>query len=141
MKSVQKGSAAIGRSARKLAAMRLPMRLVRVSWRDLGLILGPVLLLVAVGIWFALKYARPAPPDKIVITAGAEGSAFLSTAERYRTILAQNHIQLEILPSQGALENLHRLQNPGFSVDVGFVQGGLASEKTPRTGLAGEHLL
>jgi TRAP-type uncharacterized transport system substrate-binding protein len=109
--------------------MRLPMRLVRVSWRDLALILGPVLLVVAVGIWIALKYARPAPPDRIVITTGAEGSAFRSTAERYRAILARNGVKVEILPSQGALENLHRLQNPGFDVDVGFVQGGLASEQ------------
>ena len=128
MKSIQKGSAAIGKGARKLAAMRIPMRFVRVSWRDLGLILGPVLLVVAVGIWVALKYARPAPPDKIVITSGPAGSAFQSTAERYRAILARNGVKLEILPSQGALENLHRLQSPDSKVDVGFVQGGLAAD-------------
>ena len=35
----------------------------------------------------------------------------------------------DILPSDGALENLQRLRNPKFKVDVGFVQGGLATEE------------
>jgi TRAP-type uncharacterized transport system substrate-binding protein len=104
------------------------MRLVRVSWRDLWLTLGPVLVVIAVGTWFALRYVRPAPPDTVIITSGAEGSAFLSTAEKYRDILARSGVKLQILPSQGALENLQRLKDPAFKVDVGFVQGGMASE-------------
>ena len=33
---------------------------------------------------------------------------------------------LRILPSQGSLENLERLENPAIRVDAGFVQGGVA---------------
>jgi TRAP-type uncharacterized transport system substrate-binding protein len=32
-----------------------------------------------------------------------------------------------VLPSEGSLQNLQRLQDPGFKVDVGFVQGGVSN--------------
>jgi hypothetical protein len=117
-----------GDRASRLRRLRVPMRWVRVSWRDLLFTLGPILAVVAVGVWVALKYASPAPPDTIVITSGAGDSAFRRTAERYRDILARNGIKLHILPSDGALENLERLRDKTFKVDVGFVQGGLATE-------------
>jgi TRAP-type uncharacterized transport system substrate-binding protein len=116
-------------TAARLRALRIPKRWMLVSWRDLYLTLGPLILVVAIGIWLALKYASPAPPNTIVITSGAADSAFGRTAERYRQILSRNGINLHILPSDGALENLQRLRNPKFKVDVGFVQGGLATEE------------
>ena len=109
------------------------LRITRVSWRDLLVTLGPILLLIAAAIWIALKYASPAPPDTIVITSGAADSQFRRTAERYREILARNGVKLEVLPSDGALENLERLRDKTFKVDVGFVQGGLATEADTQT--------
>src|SRR5436853_1877409 len=70
---------------------------------------------------------QPAPPDTIVMTSGADGSMFQVYAGRYAKILARQGVKLKILPSQGSLENLKRLSDPGFTVDVGFVQGGIAS--------------
>src|SRR5437867_10212834 len=70
---------------------------------------------------------RPAPPSTIVMTSGADGSMFQVNAGRYAKILAKQGVTLKILPSQGSLENLKRLSDPGFTVDVGFVQGGIAS--------------
>ena len=107
--------------------LRIPRRIQRISWRDLAASLGPVLLVSVVAIWIAVHFVRPAPPDSIIITSGSEGSIDRTTAERYRTILVRNGIKLEILPSQGSLENLKRLADPKFNVDVGFVQGGLSN--------------
>ncbi len=106
---------------------RLRARIARISWRDLALSLGPILLISVVAIWVAFRFVRPAPPHTITITTGADGSAFRRSAERYRSILARNGVTLEILPSRGALENLQRLSDPAFRVDVGFVQGGLTT--------------
>jgi hypothetical protein len=97
-----------------------------VSWRDLALTLGPVVVLSAAAIWAAFWFVRPAPPDTIVLSAGPEGSTFQMHAERYRKILAKNGVKLEILPSHGSVENLKRLADAAFTVDVGFVQGGVA---------------
>src|SRR5581483_9074235 len=55
------------------------------------------------------------------------GSIYWTTAERYRPILARNGIKLNILPSGGSLDNLKRLTDPAASVDIAFVQGGVAS--------------
>jgi NMT1-like family len=100
--------------------------LPRISWRDLAFTLGPFVLLVAVAFWIAHRFVRPAPPDTIVITSGPAGSVFQVTSERYRKILARQGVTLRILPSQGSLENFKRLIDPNFTVDIGFVQGGLS---------------
>jgi len=117
-----------GRLRRIRLPGRLATRLAMVSWRDLALTLGPILLLCAVALWFAYHYVRPAPPDTIVITAGPAGSIFVGHAEKYRDILARNGITLEILTSAGSLENLQRLRDPAVRVDVGFVQVGTPYE-------------
>jgi hypothetical protein len=104
----------------------LRARLVAISWRDLAMTLGPILLLSIVGIWVAIRFVRPAPPNSITITSGPDGSVFRNTAEKYRSILARNGITVQILPSKGSLENLQRLNDPSFHVDIGLVQGGMA---------------
>jgi TRAP-type uncharacterized transport system substrate-binding protein len=104
---------------------QLRARLVGIFWRDLATTLGPILLLSLAGIWFAIRFVRPAPPDSITIITGADDSTFSIAADKYRNILARNGITLKILPSQGSLENLKRLNDPSFQVDVGFVQGGV----------------
>lgn len=111
---------------RKIRRIRLPARFTAVSWRDLAATLGPILLISLLAIWVAFKFVRPAPPDTITLTSGPEGSIFSTTAEKYRAILARNGVKLQILPSQGSLENLKRLSDSSFQVDVGFVQGGVS---------------
>jgi TRAP-type uncharacterized transport system substrate-binding protein len=71
--------------------------------------------------WFVYS----APPRTITITSGPAGSSFETNAVRYRDFLATNGVILKILPSQGSLENLRRLDNPESKVDIGFVQGGI----------------
>lgn len=72
-------------------------------------------------------FVASAPPSTLVITSGPEGSLFRTNAEKYRIILARSHVKLDILPSHGSLENLQRLDDPAFKVDIGFVQGGITN--------------
>ena len=102
-------------------------KISRISWRDLALTVGPFVLLVLVAFWIALRFVRPAPPDTIVMTSGTEGSIYHMSAERYRQILARQGVTLKVLTSEGSLDNLKRLSDPQFKVDIGFVQGGLAN--------------
>ena len=103
---------------------QLRARIVGISWRDLAITLGPILLLSLAGIWFAVRFVRPAPPKSVTITAGPDGSMFRIAADKYQTILARNGITLKILPSDGSVENLKRLNDRSLQVDIGFVQGG-----------------
>lgn len=103
----------------------------RVSWRDLALTLGPFLVLLVVAFWLTYHFVRPAPPDTIVMTTGRAGSIYQTTAERYRKVLERQGIKLQLVPSEGSLDNLQRLADAKSKVDVGFVQGGLASLGEP----------
>jgi NMT1-like family len=102
-------------------------RISHVSWRDAALTYGLFLLLLIAVVWITLHFVQPAPPDTILMTSGADGSMFSRHAQRYAKILARQGVRLEILPSQGSLDNLKRLSDPQFKVDVGFVQGGIAT--------------
>jgi len=88
---------------------------------------GAALLLGVVAAVVALiaVFWRPAPPDKVVMSSGADGGAYDAFAKRYREILARDGVELVLQPSAGALENLDRLRDPHSKVDVALVQGGL----------------
>jgi TRAP-type uncharacterized transport system substrate-binding protein len=110
---------------RSIASIRPMARFVGVSLRDLMVTSAPIILITLVAIWAAYWFVRPAPPDTITITSGPPGSTFLLTAEKYRKVLARDGVKLKVLPSAGSLDNLTRLNDPKFRVDVGFVQGGV----------------
>ncbi len=79
-------------------------------------------VVISAGFWFFYS----APPDTIIITSGDAGSLFQRNAERYAKIMARKGVKLKILPSEGSLENLKRLEDTKFRVDIGFVQAGVA---------------
>ncbi|MGF6776290.1 TAXI family TRAP transporter solute-binding subunit [Paraburkholderia sp. GAS334] len=107
-------------------APRLVARFVAISWRDLAVSFGPILLISAAAIYLAVRLIQPAPPNTLTISAGPEGSSFWNAAQKYKEILARNRITLTVLSSEGSLDNLKRLADPNSKVDVGFVQDGIA---------------
>ena len=82
-------------------------------------VLGLVTLLVAV-------FWQPAPPRRVVMSTGAADGAYHAYALRYQAILARSGVELVLLPSAGALENLERLRHRRDGVSLALVQGGLA---------------
>ncbi|RKP50917.1 TAXI family TRAP transporter solute-binding subunit [Trinickia fusca] len=104
---------------------RLVARFVAISWRDLALSFGPILLFLAAALWLAVRLIQPAPPNTLTISAGPPDSSFWNAAQRYKPILARDGIKLIVLPSQGSLENLQRLADPASHVDIAFVQSGM----------------
>jgi TRAP-type uncharacterized transport system substrate-binding protein len=104
----------------------MPEKLRLLSWRDIGLVALPSLLLVAAAFWLAAQFIKPAPPDRLIISTGGEGGAYQRFAARYKDALAPYGIALVEKPSAGATENLARLRDGEFEVDVGFIQGGTA---------------
>ena len=90
-------------------------------WSIIGLVLV-VAVLVAI-----VAMLNPPPPRTVFMTTGPAGSAYAAYGERYRTLLAQQGIELQLLPSAGAVENYARLRDPQSQIDVGFVQGGIGT--------------
>ena len=98
------------------------MEIFGLSW---ALSFATVLFLVVVLAFTVFWFFHSAPPKTVIITSGPLGSVFETNAMRYSNILARAGVTLKILPSQGSLENLQRLDDPAVKVDVGFVQGGI----------------
>jgi TRAP-type uncharacterized transport system substrate-binding protein len=75
-------------------------------------------------------FIHSAPPSEITISTGPEGSVSERNALKYADILKKDGVTLKILRSQGSFENLERLADPNSRVDVGFVQGGVTTDKS-----------
>lgn len=86
--------------------------------------LSAVVLLLIGAVYY---FVRSAPPTTIIITSGPEGSMFQTNALKYVSLLARHGVKVKVLPSEGSMENLQRLSDPSFHVDVGFVLGGMTN--------------
>src|SRR3990172_4926910 len=91
-----------------IASIRPLARFSEISFRDLAVTVGPLVLITAVVIVTAYWYVRPAPPNTITIISGPTGSVFQRTAEKYQKILARNGVKLQILSSEGSVDNLKK---------------------------------
>ena len=69
------------------------------------------------------------PPRIVVMATGAEGGAPYEMGIRYREILARSGVKLELLPTNGGLENLALLRDRKLRVAVGFIQGGTTTKE------------
>jgi TRAP-type uncharacterized transport system substrate-binding protein len=105
----------------------LPSRQGNVSWWAFAQTVVPLVLVCAVLVWALLHFVHSAPPHTLTISSGPKGSNFESIAQRYGKILARNGIKLNVLPSQGSLENLRRMTDPKSRVDIALVQSGVTT--------------
>jgi len=88
--------------------------------------LSTISLISLVTIFAVFWFFHSAPPNTITITSGPKGSIYQRNAEKYAKILARNGVKLKIIPSEGSVDNLKKLTDPKFRVDIGFVQGGVS---------------
>ena len=95
------------------------------SWAPFAIIAGMSVILLGAGVFII----ETLPPRTIVMATGAEGGANYELGVRYREILVQAGVNLQLLPTSGGLENLARLRDPKSGVGVGFIQGGTTSKK------------
>ncbi len=94
-----------------------------------GFILVVVVLVGVAVLWATGKFLGPLPPRHVVMTTGPQGSSYQAFATQYQKILAREGIELRLVPSLGAVENLERLRDPRAEALVGFVLGGTTNEQ------------
>jgi len=96
--------------------------------RDFWGLLLPAIAIIVAAFWIAFQFVQPAPPNKVVMSGGAEGGAYDGYAGQYRDLLKAEGIDLELRRSAGSVENLKRLMDGSSGVSIAFVQGGIANE-------------
>jgi len=94
-----------------------------ISLRDLFATAWWIFLIAGIGFVVAFQFVQPAPPRHVVMTSGGESGAYYQFAKRYAAILARSGITLEVLTSEGSVQNLDRLKSG--EAQIGFVQGGV----------------
>lgn len=88
-----------------------------------------VLCLVAVSVGMPYLVGPPVPRT-ITMAAGSSTGVYYSVAQRYRALLQENGLELQLLETNGAVENLQRLTDREATLAI--IQGG--------TGTAAEHI-
>jgi TRAP-type uncharacterized transport system substrate-binding protein len=63
------------------------------------------------------------PPRLIVMATGPEGGNYYELGERYRKVLADEGVQVRLVPTAGSAENLAMLRDPNSGVSVALMQG------------------
>ncbi len=80
------------------------------------------LLLSMTAVVASLFFIGPPPPRKIVLATGQPQGAYAAFGTEYRTRLEPMGLRVELVPTNGSIDNLQRLLRG--EVDVAFVQGG-----------------
>lgn len=65
------------------------------------------------------------PPRRIVMATGPEGGAYHELGKRYQAALARENVELRLITTAGAVENVALLRDSQSDVDIAFVQSGL----------------
>ena len=106
--------------AQKISYALLSMRAMLVS-------AGPFILLALGLLALAYWWLDPNPPKQVTLATGPAQSAYAEFGTRYAKALAQNGIEVRLVPSEGSSANLQLLREG--KADLGFVQGG--SDENP----------
>ena len=85
----------------------------------------PLLLLALALMLYIYKQIDPAPEKKLTIAAGRISGVYYQYAKSYKKLLEQEGISVTIKETAGSAEVLELLR--GKRVDIGFVQGGVAT--------------
>ena len=85
--------------------------------------------LIFLGVWMAFSLLRPTPPRSASLAVGPEGSFDAEVAKLYRDLLARNGIDLKLVPTDGAVQAVSRLNDPKSGISIAIVPGGITNQQ------------
>ena len=86
-----------------------------------------VAILAVVVAWVAFALLDPTPPRTIAMATDPEGSVSSDLGKRYRDILARSRVEVRLVPSVGAVENVALLRDPKSGVSVSIIPSGITN--------------
>jgi TRAP-type uncharacterized transport system substrate-binding protein len=85
------------------------------------------LLMILMGVWW---YADPPPPRHVLMATGSPGGSYEVLGKKYAKFFAKKGVILELVPTNGAQENLSRLSDRDDLVQAAFVEAGVTHTKS-----------
>ena len=86
----------------------------------------PIILLVIGAFYFTAQFIQPSPKKEITIATGSKDGNYYKTALKYKELLAQDKVKVNILTSQGSIENIKLLKEK--KADIAFIQNGTITD-------------
>jgi hypothetical protein len=86
-----------------------------------------VVVLTVAAVWLAFALFDPTPPRTIAMATDPEGSISAELGKRYQQILARYGIEVRLVPSVGAVENVAHLSDPKSGISVGIIPSGITN--------------
>ena len=104
-------------------------------WQSWLRIAAPIVIAVVLVVGVGWPFIDPAPPSRVVIATGPEGSSYNDYAAEYKDYFAEHGIELVIRQTGGATENYGLLLDATSGVELAIVQGGTAPPEAQRKDL------
>ncbi len=101
-------------------------------WKDFVLFMREawfLIFLLLTGLAITWWFIDPPPPRHVILATGSVGGEYQVLGEKYAEFFAKKHITLELLPTNGAQENINHLIDRKDPVQAAFVQAGVLSSK------------
>lgn len=83
----------------------------------------PILLLVIASFYLTSKFIEPSSKKEITIATGSIDEEYYQTALKYKEILEKQKVKVNILTSNGSMENIQLLNDK--KADIAFIQNGI----------------
>ena len=83
----------------------------------------PILLLVIASFYLTSKFIEPSSKKEITIATGSIDGEYYQTALKYKEILEKQKVKVNILTSNGSMENIQLLNDK--KADIAFIQNGI----------------
>lgn len=94
------------------------------SWFSALREVWPLVLLLFLALCILIWFAKPAPPNKVLMATGTGGS-YKVLGEKYKTFFEKKGIELKLIETHGSKENLQHLIDRKDPIQAAFVQGGM----------------
>ena len=82
----------------------------------------PIILLIIGAFYFTAQFIQPSPKKEITIATGAKDGNYYKTALVYKNLLEKDNVKVNILTSEGSIDNIKILKEN--KADVAFIQNG-----------------
>lgn len=82
----------------------------------------PIILLIIGAFYFTAQFIQPSPKKEITIATGAKDGNYYKTALIYKNLLEKDNVKVNILTSEGSIDNIKILKEN--KADVAFIQNG-----------------
>lgn len=96
------------------------------KYKIFTVVISTIAFIVA-SFYITSQFIKPSPKKELTIATGGQNGNYYKTALKYKELLEEENVKVNILTSAGSVENMKLLKEN--KADIAFVQNGIAAEE------------